>query len=158
MPNLECPHFVESGCLIWQNSGSQIWQNLVPRILRNSTHWALKHTPVLVSGFAWNAKGRSLSTKHGRQRVWWSGRMLLCSSFWCSEIFRGWQPRLRYVWLYSFQVRLGVKLRSFRLISESIRQRKSRFARTKSRFARTKGRFAGTNKIQVNQVCFVGLT
>ena len=34
----------------------------------------------------------------------------------------------------------------------------SRFARRKSRFARTKSRFARTNKIQVNQVCFVGLT
>ena len=30
---------------IWKlNLGSQSWQNLVPRVSRNLTHWALKHT------------------------------------------------------------------------------------------------------------------
>ena len=40
MPNLECPHFVESESSTWAVK----FDNLVPRISRNSNHWALKHT------------------------------------------------------------------------------------------------------------------
>ena len=53
-------------------------------------------------------KERSLSTKHGRRHRG-SARMSSCSPYWCCEIFRGWQLRLRYIWLYLVQVRLGVK-------------------------------------------------